>query len=153
MTDRPTVRARELVEQLWSESDVPPPLAKSTAAPSLPASDHVLHRPELAYLNGHWVWEPTGGRGWLGKLFARLFARVLDRYLLEERAFVEALVRFQNDLARKSDQLSEEIRQLEAAQRTLALALDERLERIERQTAALHGVLEARVERLEQRER
>ena len=49
------------------------------------------------------VWEVGGVGPWLRTKLAGLVGRMLQRYLLDERAFVERLVRFQNDLAKRCE--------------------------------------------------
>lgn len=149
MSDAP-LRSRKLVEELWSEADAPPPLDTEVRVPATLSSDDLRQHPELAYLNRHWVWEAGGVGSWLRAKLAGLVGRLLERYLLDERAFVERLVRFQNDLAKRCDELAGEVHGLAAAQRALVEAVDERLERLERRASALHGALEARLERLEE---
>jgi hypothetical protein len=105
--------------------------------PDLPPSDHIQHRAELAHLNRYWSWEfgyePPRGGGLAGILFGRLKARlarfvwnVLERHLRAERDFMENLVRFNNELAKRCDQLSDEIRMVTQAERDVAAGLARR---------------------------
>ena len=153
-----TTVARELVERIWKD---PPEVPRPNAAPvvaTLPPSDHIVHRPDLGYLNRRWVWanepETNGGpsfglRRRLKARLARLIASSIDYYFVEERAFIERLVRFQNDVATKSDQLSDEIRQVAAADHSLVAWMQDRIDDLSRRNDLLHGLLEARIERLE----
>jgi hypothetical protein len=154
-----TIVARELVERLWADPPAgPPPPAAQAAA--LGPNDHIVHRPDLAFLNRSWVWSNAsegpdrGGfaarvRRWLRTRIARLILTSIDRYLLEERAFIEHLVRFQNQVAETSDRLSDEIRQVAAAESSLAVWTQDRIDELWRRTDLLHGLLESRVLRLE----
>jgi hypothetical protein len=155
-----TTVARELVERLWKDLRGTQPPNVEPAFATLPPSDHIVHRPDLAYLNRHWVWDkkpdaasrrgsPFRVRRWLKARLARLVMDSMDAYLVEERAFIERLVRFQNEAAKKSDQLSDEVRQVAAADRALAAWMQERIDDLSRHNGLLHGLLEARVERLE----
>jgi hypothetical protein len=155
-----TTVARELVEGLWKDAPVVPPPTAPPVVATLPPSDHIVHRPDLGYLNRRWIWahEPdTNGSAGLGlglrrRLKARLarwIASSIDSYFVEERAFIERLVRFQNDVAKKSDQLSDEIRRVADADRSLAAWLQEQIDDLSRRNDLLHGLLEARLERLE----
>ena len=155
-----TTVARELVERLWKDPrGAQQPSAEPVLA-ALPPSDHIIHRPDLAYLNRRWVWEgdPDGARRsgsvfglrrWLRVRLVRLIMDLLDAYFVEERAFLERLVRFQNEVAKKSDQLSDEVRQVAAADHSLAAWMRERMDELARHADLRHGLLEARVERLE----
>ncbi len=155
-----TTVARELVERLWKDSpERPQPNAEPVVA-TLPPSDHIVHRPDLSYLNRRWVWENQPGaqdrggfslglRRWLKARLARLIASSIDYYFIEERAFIERLVRFQNDVAKKSDQLSDEIRQVAIADRSLVAWIQEQIDDLARRNEELHGLLEGRLERLE----
>jgi hypothetical protein len=155
-----TTVARELVERLWKDpSGARQPNAEPALA-TLPPSDHIVHRPDLAYLNRRWVWEkkpdtasrrasPFRVRRWLKARLARLVVDSIDAYLVEERAFIERLVRFQNEVAKKSDQLSDEIRQVAGADRSLAAWMQDQIDDLSRRNGLLHGLLEARVEALE----
>jgi hypothetical protein len=119
----------------------------------LPPSDHLLHRTELAHLNRHWSWDvgyaPPQTGGLAALLFGRLKSRlarfvwnVLERHVRAERDFVENLVRFQNELARRCDQLSDEIRMVAEAEREVAAGLARRAD-------LDHHLLEARLAQLE----
>lgn len=155
-----TIVARELVDHLWTDPVAPPRPITEPVGATLPPNDHIVHRPELAVLNRTWVWtneaeSPSRGglsfriRRWLKARLARLIMSSIDRYLLEERGFLEHLVRFQNQVAERSDQLSDEIRQVAAAERSLAVSMQERMDELSRRNDLLHGILEARVRRLE----
>jgi hypothetical protein len=155
-----TIVARDLVEHLWKDFPNAQPRQTGPILPTLSPTDHVVHSPELAYLNRSWIWAdesdaagrrelPFSLRRWLKARFARLLMRSLDRYFLEERAFVERLVRLQNDLAKKGDQLSDEIRQIAFAERSAVEWMRDQLDEASRRNHLLHGLLEARVERLE----
>jgi hypothetical protein len=155
-----TIVARDLVEHLWKDFPDAQPRRTEPVLPTLSPSDHIVHRQELAYLNHSWIWaheadagsrreSPFRLRRWLKARLARLIMRSLNRYFLEERAFVECLVRFQNDLARKVDQLSDEIRQIAFTERSAVDWMRGRVDELSRRNHLLHGLLEARVERLE----
>ena len=147
------VSARKVVAELCAEirSDEDP-LAK-ILIPDFPPSDHLQHRAELAHLNRHWSWEsgyePPRTKGLAGTLFGRLKARlarfvwnVLDRHLRAEREFLENLVRLTNELAKRCDQLSDEIRMVTLAEREVAAGLARRAD-------LGHQLLEARLAQLE----
>jgi hypothetical protein len=151
-----TTVARELVERLWKDPPEAPQPSHVPVVPTLPPSDHIVHRPDLGYLNRRWVWTNdagTNGRGGFRRRLklrlARLIARSIDSYFAEERAFIEHLVRFQNDVARKSDQLSDEIRHVAATDRSLVAWMQDQIDDLSRKNELLHGLLEARIERLE----
>jgi hypothetical protein len=147
------VSARKVVAELCAEtSGDENPMAR-IVIPDLPPSDHIQHRAELAHLNRHWLWE-TGyepprteglGRALLGRLKARLARFVwnlLERHLRAEREFNENLVRFNNELAKRCDQLSDEIRMVTQAEREIASGLARRAD-------LSHHLLEARLAQLE----
>jgi hypothetical protein len=155
-----TIVARDLVEHLWKDFPEAQPRQAEPVLPTLPPTDYVVHRPELAYLNRSWVWAdkteatdrrefPLSLRRWLKARLAQLIMRSLGRYFVEERAFIERLVRFQNDLAKKGDQLSDEIRQIAFAERSAVDWMRDQLDELSRRNHLLHALLEARVERLE----
>jgi hypothetical protein len=155
-----TIVARDLVERLWKDFPDAQPQRTELVLPTLPPSDYIVHRQELAYLNRSWIWaseadaasrreSPFRLRRWLKARLARLIMRSLGHYFLEERAFIERLVRFQNDLARKVDQLSDEIRQIAFAERSAVDWMRNQVDELSRRNHLLHGLLEARVERLE----
>jgi hypothetical protein len=147
------VSARKVVAELCAEvRGDEDPMAR-IVLPDLPPSDHLQHRAELAHLNRHWCWESryepprTGGLG--GVLFGRMKARlarfvwnVLDRHLRAEREFIENLVRLNNELAKRCDQLSDEIRAVARAERQVAAGLVRRAD-------LGHHLLEARLVQLE----
>jgi hypothetical protein len=152
--------ARDLVDHLWKDAPDVHWRQAEPALATLPPSDHVVHRPDLAYLNRSWIWAPGPDATSLGEVprslrhrlklwLARLIMRSLDGYFLEERAFVERLVRFQNDVAKKSDQQSDEIRQVAAASRSVVAWMQGQLDELSRRNHLLHGLLESRIERLE----
>jgi hypothetical protein len=154
-----TIVARDLVEHLWKDVPDAQPRRTELAHPTLPPSDYIVHRQELAYLNRSWIWageadagrreSPFRLRRWLKARLTRVIMRSLDRYFLDERAFIERLVRLQNDLARKVDQLSDEIRQVAFAERSAVDWMRDQVDELSRRNHLLHGLLEARVERLE----
>ena len=119
-----------------------------------PVSAHVQHEPELAYVNQHWVLptnppDPAPGRFLalrrrMKAAVSRTVLSVLGRYLLGEREFLAALTRFQNDVARRADTLSEELHALVVAARLEESRLRERDE-------ILHRALEERIASLERR--
>jgi len=154
------IATRDLVEHLWKDAPDVQRQPTEPALPTLPPSEHVVHRPDLAYLNRRWIWaarrdaNPPDEAPWSLRRRVKLWVtglilRSLDGYLLEERAFMERLVRFQNDVAKKSDQHSEEIRQVAAANRSVVAWMQDQLDELSRRTQLQHGLLEARLERLE----
>jgi hypothetical protein len=147
------VDARKLVAEMSAEARADEDPMARVAMTELPPSDHLLHRPELAHLNRHWSWSvsyaPPRTGGLAASLFGRLKVRlarfvwnVLEHYLRDERDFAENLVRFQNDLARRCDQLSDEIRSVARAQREIATGFS-------RSADLRHHLLEARLSQLE----
>lgn len=147
------VTARKVVAELCAETRGDEDPMARIVIPDLPPSDHIQHRAELAYLNRHWLWEtgheppPTEGLGriLLGRLKARLARfmwNLLERHLRAEREFIENLVRFNNDLAKRCDQLSDEIRMVTQAEREVASGLVRRAD-------LGHHLLEARLAQLE----
>jgi hypothetical protein len=154
-----TTVARELVERLWTSSEEGQRTAAEPRVAALTPSEHIVHQPDLAYLNRRWIWasEPEGGTGGsplglrrrLKAAFARLVMGSMARYFVEERAFIEHLVRFQNDVAKKSDRLSDELREVAAVDRSTIVWMQDRLDELSRRNDLLHCLLEARVERLE----
>jgi len=147
------VNARKLVAELCAEVRGDEDPGARISIPDLPPSDHIQHRAELAHLNRHWSWEsgcePPPGGGLAGTLFGRVKARlarfvwnVLERRLRAEQNFIENLVRFNNELAKRCDQLSDEIRMVAQAERDAAAALARRVD-------LGHHLLEARLAQLE----
>jgi hypothetical protein len=147
------VSARKVVAELCAELHADEDPMARIVIPDLPPSDHIVHRTELAHMNRHWCWEfayePSRKEGLAGILFGGLKARlarfvwnVLDRHLRAERDFIENLVRFNNDLAKRCDQLSDEIRRVTKAEREVAAALVRRAD-------LGHSLLEARLTQLE----
>jgi hypothetical protein len=131
-------------------------------APSLRASR------ELEYLNRGWVLEggiesrrlgvftvlrrtlvPRFVRSWIRGMLTRVVVSVLEPYLLEERAFLERLVRLQNELARRGDELADETRALAAATDGLGRWLDGTYAHLVAHDELLHAQAERRLERLE----
>jgi poly-beta-hydroxyalkanoate depolymerase len=147
------VSARKVVADLCAETRTDENPMARVVIPGLPPSDHIQHRAELAHMNRHWCWEvgyqPPPKGGLAGILFGRLKARltrfvwtVLDRHLRAERDFIENLVRFNNELAKRCDQLSDEVRMVAKAEREVADGLVRRVD-------LAHSLLEARVAQLE----
>ena len=147
------VSARKVVAKLCAEARSDEDPMARIAIPDLPPSDHIQHRAELAHLNRYWCWEfgyePPQTRGLAGFLFGRLKTRlarfvwnVLERHLGAERDYIENLVRFQNELAKRCDQLSDEIRMVAEAEREVAAGLARRAD-------LDHHLLEARLAQLE----
>jgi hypothetical protein len=147
------VTARKVVAELCAETRGDEDPMARIVIPDLPPSDHIQHRAELAYLNRHWLWEtgheppPTEGLGRIlvGRLKARLARfmwNLLERHLRAEREFNENLVRFNNEMAKRCDQLSDEIRMVTQAEREIASGLVQRADRG-------HHLLEARLAQLE----
>jgi hypothetical protein len=147
------VSARKVVAELCAETRSDEDPGARISIPALPPSDHIQHRAELAHLNRHWSWEfgyePPRMRGLAGSLFGRMKARLarfvwnlLERHLQAERNFVENLVRFNNELAKRCDQLSDEIRMVSQAEREAAAGLARRAD-------LGHHLLEARLAQLE----
>ena len=123
---------------------------------------------ELEYLNRGWVLEggleaprlglfatlrraliPRFVRSWLRGALTRLVLALLEPYLLEERAFLERLVRLQNELARRGDELGDEARALAAATQSLGRWLDGTYAHLVAHDELLHAQAERRLERLE----
>ena len=155
--ERTVVDTRDLVERLWrdakaAENDAPP-----RGVPELPPADHILHREALAYLNrGYLVAdlpevplpEGSGLRVQFRRRVTRIAAGVvrfmLERHLVDYREFLVQLVRFENELAKKSDVLGDEIRAVAAGAREEMRLLAERVE-------MHHRLVEDRLARLEAR--
>ena len=147
------VSARKVVAELCAETrSDEDPMARIVIL-DLPPSDHIQHRAELAHLNRHWCWEfgyePLRREGLAGILFGRLKARLarfvwnlLEQRLRAERDFIHNLVRFNNELAKRCDQLSDEIRMVTQAERDVAAGLVRRVD-------LGHHLLEARLAQLE----
>ncbi|HSD10671.1 MAG TPA: hypothetical protein VLF14_06790 [Candidatus Binatia bacterium] len=147
------VNARKLVAELSAEARADEDPTARVVMTELPPSDHLVHRPELAHLNRHWSWDvsytPPRTGGLAAFLFGRLKIRlarfvwnVLERHLRAERDFIHNLVRFNNELAKRCDQLSDEIRMVTAAEREVAAGLARRAD-------LGHHLLEARLAQLE----
>ncbi|HUY65005.1 MAG TPA: hypothetical protein VMV14_10895 [Acidimicrobiales bacterium] len=124
---------RELLERLHADRRLP---AWDPPAPS-PALAGWRQRPmrdeePLEYLHGHWAlpeqFDPaTAGGGWRGRLvglFGRLAFRVLGPYLHSERELLARVVRMNDALARRCDELADVIaeRQMTEAESGASLA-------------------------------
>ncbi|MEA2627192.1 MAG: hypothetical protein QOD06_3237 [Candidatus Binatota bacterium] len=155
------IDARRLVEEVWREAEaerVPP---RPFVPTSLPPADHIQHRPELAQMNRAWLFDLDGGpapsgalapvKRALRALARRVVLPVMSSYLVREREFLENLVRFENDLARRADELAEETRTVARSVRELGDLVRVELERLRDRQDRLHRLLEARVEDLEHR--
>jgi hypothetical protein len=166
--ERPTIDVRELIDDIRKTGSVTTGAAASGIAVSLPDAASLRASPELGYLNRHWFVDaelvpadvafavrlrralvPRFVRKWIRTWVAEIVCASLERYLLEERVFLENLVRLQNDLARRGDELAEETRLLASITGRVA----ERIGEISDQSVArdeyFHVRAERRLERLE----
>ena len=145
------------MERLWHEAKSAENDAARRGVPELPPADHILHREGLAYLNRGYLLadlaepplpEGSGLRAEFRRRVTRIAAGVvrfmLERRLVDEREFLIQLVRFENELARKSDALGDEIRAVAAGAREEMRLLAERVE-------MHHRLIEDRLARLEAR--
>ncbi|MGH7898622.1 MAG: class I SAM-dependent methyltransferase, partial [Candidatus Binatia bacterium] len=133
---------REIAEEAAAESIEP--RGKPVDAEALPK---VAYRPELNYLNRNWQLfdansEMRSHRRLLGPVvlrfkrwLRRLVIGVLDGYFDKERIFLRELVRFNNELAERSDRILREVteRTKAVAERNdlFLAAFDMRLEELE----------------------
>ena len=60
--------ARDLVDHLWKDAPDVHWRQPEPALATLPPSDHVVHRPDLAYLNRSWIWAPGPDATGLGEV-------------------------------------------------------------------------------------
>ncbi|HZU80182.1 MAG TPA: hypothetical protein VE991_09730 [Acidimicrobiales bacterium] len=113
---------RELLDRLHEDrrSLAWSPLPPSTSL-SLLRQHPVRAEESLAFLHGHWALpdRPGGGRGpraLLGRLVGRIVFRVLGHYLLQERELLAQVVRTNETLARRCDDLATVMAERFAAQ-------------------------------------
>jgi len=116
------IDSEEFLEQLRAEHQV---LKWEPLEPTISrrptTSDQVRSRSALEYLHSHWVlpdsFEPAdAGRGMRGRiigLFGRLTFRVLGRYLSSERDLLAHMVRVNEALERRCDELTLRCQQVE----------------------------------------
>jgi hypothetical protein len=82
--------------------------------------DHSRGKPSLDYLHQHWAipdhFDPatagSGPRGWIVAMFGRLTYRVLGPYFREERGLLSHLVRVNEALEQRCDDLNNRLQQL-----------------------------------------
>lgn len=78
--------------------------------PSGPHPERVHNHPDLGFLHAHWLLPVPGtqGRGWR-RLVARLAMAVLGPYFAAESELIGAMVRVDDALAARCDELAAEI--------------------------------------------
>ncbi|MGH7858163.1 MAG: hypothetical protein ACREQY_12635, partial [Candidatus Binatia bacterium] len=132
-----------------------------TEIPILGPAGRMQENEDLSYLNRFWQLERTpppasGGRflrlrAWLkGQAFG-VVDSVLARYFREERDFLENLVRVQNELARRIDELAHEVRTVGLATHRFAGAFRETFADLRERDEMLRMLLERRLAELEAR--
>jgi hypothetical protein len=121
--DERALDARELIERVRAESRasrwMPLPPSDVPAARSPVREDESLH-----YLHRHWRLpdrpDPAdaadGFKGRVIHLFGRLTFRVLTPYLRQERELIARMVRMDDALARRYDELAEAVAQRQSAE-------------------------------------
>ena len=116
----PALDTEELLERLRKEHLVLrwEPLPPDQARPQ-GTGDQVRSPDSLAFINAHWQlpdhYQPAPGgglRGWVQRLFGRLTFAVLAPYLKAERDFLSHVVRINNALEFRCDELTERCQQL-----------------------------------------
>jgi hypothetical protein len=113
------LRASELVQQVKERADrlawAPPvhePLERSLKRRRL--QDH----PGLDYAHQHWTLPNSyveaghGPKAWVRRVFGRLVFHVIGHYLRDERELFGNLLRLNDDLAKRCDELAEALRNL-----------------------------------------
>ncbi len=118
---QPPIDPEELLKRLKEEHQVLQwePLPPSTMAQQ-PVGESVRNRTSLDYLHHNWAlpdaFDPADGgagpRGRLVALWGRLTFRVLRRYLREERDLIAHMVRVNEGLEQRCDELSLRVQQL-----------------------------------------
>lgn len=140
------LNARELVEQLWAEARAKRDVAEMI--PDLRQSEALQHGHLLRHVNAKWELDTSPrveGRGFRRRVkgrMARTVASVLSGYFEGERDFLAHVVRLQNEVALRSDQSAEDIRQAVQSLRRTTTMLTDRDDR-------LHALVEARLDALE----
>lgn len=141
------LNARELVGRLWAETEARKVVEDTV--PALPGAVSLQHGHILRHLNAKWQFDispftgnATGLRRRLKVRLGRTVVSLLQGYLEEERDFLAHLVRLQNELAVRTDEAAEEVRQVVQALRASVTMLSERDDR-------LHALAEARLEQLQ----
>ena len=123
--ERASLQVSDIVKRLRRRAGERSPVSPL----ELPTRTLLADNSDLAHLNRHWVigepgepirsglaaklrrWLiPAPFRRWIRQWLARAVLSSLERYLLEEREFLSALVRYQNELAVRTDELVAEIR-------------------------------------------
>jgi hypothetical protein len=111
----PALDPQDFLDQLKADRQVlrweplPPEQARREAG-----KEQIRNRESLEYLHHHWALPDTfdpadaggGFRGRLVSLFGRLTYRVLGRYLREERELISHLVRINEGLEQRCDELT-----------------------------------------------
>jgi hypothetical protein len=118
---QPALDPQEFLEHLKAEHQVLQwePLPPDDPA-RVQATDQTRTRSSLEYLHRHWAlpdaFDPAdvggGVRGRIVSMFGRLTYRVLGRYLREERDLLAHVVRVNEALQRRCDELSQRCQQL-----------------------------------------
>lgn len=143
------VRTEEILRKIRREIEASRPPRGGAPAPDDDSLPRIAGRPELAYLNRHWLLDPAceirSHRRLVGpavvgvkKILRRLVLGVLEGYFDNERRFLLEVVRLHNALAERSDRLLQAL-----TERSKAIA--------ERNDSFLAG-LDLRLEALEARE-
>jgi hypothetical protein len=164
-----TIDVRELIDDIRKNGGATDGSASAGIAVSLPQAASLRASSELGHLNRHWVVDaelvttnarsavrlrrmlvPRFIRTWIRKWVAELVSAALERYLLEERVFFENLVRLQNDLARRGDELAGETRLLASITGRIAERLGELSDEAVARDEFFHARAERRLERVEQ---
>jgi hypothetical protein len=148
-----TYRSRDLVEQIWHDVAVEAELATEPIAAAPPDFALLIHDEERQWINAHCELDtspadlPQVGR--LGSLKAGFKHRaatfvvaVLRRYFVEERELLAHMVRFQNNVATRHDELAAEVKRLHQQ-------LPAELRRLWQRDALLFELLASRVAELE----
>jgi hypothetical protein len=132
------VNSREMVERIWHEVALREALAAEPLDDKRPPRVELHHDMERHYLNAHCMLDHTpsdlSSAGRFPQLKSRLKRRaahfvvgVLNRYFTDEQEFLAHLVRFQNNLAERHDELGREVEALHHMLRVESQALKQRI--------------------------
>lgn len=141
--------ARDLAARLWSESRA---AARGNTRGHIPLAKELPRLqflPELKYVNERWVLQtpmgPTRGGAlgrvlrWFKAIVTRLVLSSINGYLLDEREFLSNLVRLENEVVKRCEYLTDEIR-------ILAQMMEAESHRLSERAELLHRLLEERIE-------
>ncbi len=152
--ERPVVFSRSVVEELCKELDALAAPLKIDLPVVCPTTEPLRTAEALAHLNRSWVLDTrpslsaTGrfarSRNVLKRIVSRLVIGTLERYFLEERAFLENLVRLENRLVERTDDNAGQMRSIARAVDDIARCV----EWVDERGEILHRLLDDKLQRL-----